>query len=230
MKDSGYKFISTDTNISIRYGIWHPGNKNRTGSAILLGGRGEFMEKYAETTEELNRRGYSVYSVDWRGQGLSTRMLENRHKGYISKYEDYINDLGIFIRNIVKPEAVSPIILLAHSMGAHIALRYIHDHPGVIERAVLTAPMIDIMTTPSLRSPAEFIARILTRTGMGHVYTIGSGDYSPSRVKFEGNRLTSDPERFMDAPAAIAGNPDLAIGGATYGWLSATFDSIAILK
>lgn len=225
-----FDYIYTDTDISIRYGIWHPGNKKPTGSVILLGGRGEFMEKYAETIAELNQRGYSVYSLDWRGQGLSTRMLQNRTKGHVGKYEDYINDLDVFIRNIVTPEALSPIILLAHSMGAHIALRYIHDRPGVIERAVLTAPMIDILTTPSLRGPAEFITRVLTGTGMGHVYTLGSGDFSPSRVKFEGNRLTSDPERFMDASRAIADNPDLAIGGVTYGWLSATFDSIGILK
>ncbi|MFC1515748.1 alpha/beta fold hydrolase [Thermodesulfobacteriota bacterium] len=229
MKDP-FNYTSTDTHISIRYGIWHPENKKRTGSIILLGGRGEFMEKYAETIEDLNRRGYRVYSFDWRGQGLSTRMLENRHKGHVGKYEDYLSDLDIFIRDIVKPEAVSPIILLAHSMGAHIALRYIHDHPGVIERAVLTAPMIDILTTPSLRRPAEFITRVLTKVGIGHVYTVGSGDYSPPRVKFEGNRLTSDPERFMDAPSAIAENPDLAIGGVTFGWISATFDSIHILN
>jgi lysophospholipase len=225
-----FDYIYTDTNISIRYGIWHPGSENRRGSVILLNGRTEFMEKYAETIGELNHRGYSVYGLDWRGQGLSTRMLRNRHKGHVRKYEDYIKDLEIFIRDIVTPEALSPIILLAHSMGAHIALRYIHGHPGVIERAVLTAPMIDILTRPSLRIPAESITHFMARIGMGHVYTIGSFDYSPFRVKFEGNRLTSDPERFMDAQTAIAFNPDLAIGGVTYEWLSATFDSIGILK
>ena len=44
-----------------------------------------------------------------------------------------------------------------------------------------------------------------------------------------GNELTSDPVRFMDAKTTITKNPDLALGGATYGWLSATLKSIDIL-
>ncbi|MGD2151177.1 MAG: alpha/beta hydrolase [Desulfobacterales bacterium] len=52
-------------------------------------------------------------------------------------------------------------------------------------------------------------------------------DYTVER--FKGNRLTSDPERFLDENKAISENPDLALGGVTYGWLSATFDSIDIL-
>jgi len=47
--------------------------------------------------------------------------------------------------------------------------------------------------------------------------------------KFNGNDLTSDFERFTDAKKAIKINPNLALGGATYGWLSATLKSTDIL-
>jgi len=228
-KFSPYDFLKTPDNLSIRYGIWCSQKEKKRGSVILLSGRTEFMEKYTETIGELNQRGFDVYSFDWRGQGLSTRMLANRHKGFVENYDNYINDLDMFVSKIVQSEAISPIVILAHSMGGHIALRFIHDHPEIADRAVLVAPMIDIFTSPFSRWLARPIVWASDKAGLDHTYAIGSGDYDPDDEKFEGNRLTSDPERFKDKKTEIAENPDLALGGVTYGWLAATFESIDIL-
>lgn len=226
-KSSVYDFIATSDNQFIRYGIWYSHKENKRGSVILLNGRREFMEKYAETIRELNQRGFDVYSLDWRGQGLSSRMLANRHKGFIKNYNNYLNDLNLFVSKIVQPDAANPLVILAHSMGGHIALRFIHDHPKLVDKAVLVSPMIDILTSPLPGWFVRLIAWIATKAGLDHAYIIGSGDYTVE--KFKGNRLTSDPERFMDENRAIKENPDLALGGPTYGWLSTTFESIDIL-
>ncbi|MBU0699483.1 MAG: alpha/beta hydrolase [Proteobacteria bacterium] len=222
--------MTTRDNYFLRYGIWRCDQIKRRGTVILLGGRTEFMEKYAETIGALKHRGFDVYSFDWRGQGLSSRELPNRHKGFVKTYGRYVDDLAMFVENIVKPEAVSPFIILAHSMGGHIALRYLHDYPGVIERAILVSPMIDILTSSFPRWLVRLITRLAAKAGQNHAYVIGSGNYSAEDEIFEGNRLTIDPRRFLDAKRAIAKNPDLALGGVTYGWLAATFASIDILK
>ena len=193
----------------------------------MLNGRREFMEKYSETIEELNHEGFNVYSFDWRGQGLSSRMLANRHKGFIDDYDVYLSDLDVFVTKIVKSESVHPLIIIAHSMGGHIALRFMHDHPDVADMAVLTSPMIDIFRSSLSRDFVKLITRIAIKTGFSHSYTIGSGDYTDE--KFKGNELTSDPVRFADAKKAITKNPNLALGGATYEWLSATLKSTDIL-
>lgn len=185
------------------------------------------MEKYLETIEELNQEGFNVYSLDWRGQGLSSRILANRHKGFIDDYDVYLDDLNLFVTKIVMPESFHPLIIIAHSMGGHIALRFMHDHPDVVDMAVLTSPMIDIFGSSLSRKFVKLIARMAIKTGFSHSYTIGSGDYTVE--KFKGNELTSDPVRFTDAQNAIIKNPDLALGGVTYGWLSATLKSIDIL-
>ncbi len=227
---AGYGFFTTHDNLSIRYAHKHSGAGEKRGSVVLLGGRKEFIEKYEETAGELNLRGYDVYAVDWRGQGLSSRMLENRHKGHVEDYGDYIRDLRHYYRAHVKPFAKGPIHLMAHSMGGHISLRYLREHPGDFQCAVLTAPMVDIETFPPL--PGK-VARFITARGVkgdGRVsYAVGFGDYNPERVRFAGNRLTSDPGRFRDEITKIRENPDLALGGVTYGWLDASFRSIDIL-
>jgi len=226
---SPFGMMTTSDNYSLRYGIWRSDKAASRGTVILLSGRTEFMEKYAETISELQQRGFDVYSFDWRGQGLSSRMLSNRHKGFVKTYDDYISDLTVFVDKIVRPQAVSPLIILAHSMGGHIAMRYLHKHQGAIERAILVSPMIDILTSPFPRWFARGITRMAGQAGWDKGYAIGSGGYSTEDEKFEGNLLTSDPVRFMDEKRAIQENPDLALGGVTYGWLSATFESIDIL-
>ena len=225
--DIGYFTAFDDT--SIRFGVWDCKAKAKKGSVILLGGRKEFMEKYEDTIAELNQRSLDVYSLDWRGQGLSTRTLSDRHKGFVKDFKDYTEDLSYFIHNVVKPGAVSPLIILAHSMGGHIALRFIHDYPQLVDNAVLTSPMIDINVPHVPGWLVRSISRLAVKNGLGHIYSIGSEGYSASKKKFEGNRLTSDPVRFMDEHRAIESNPDLALGGVTYGWLAAAFDSIDLL-
>jgi lysophospholipase len=224
---SPYDYMATADNQSLRYGIWYSPKEKQKGSILLLNGRREFMEKYSETIDELNQMGFNVYSFDWRGQGLSSRMLANRHKGFIDDYDVYLNDLDLFVTKIVKPESVHPLIIIAHSMGGHIALRFMHDHPEVAEMAVLTSPMIDIFESSVSKGLVKLITKIAIKAGLSHFYTIGSGDYTDE--EFKDNNLTSDPVRFTDSKNAIINNPDIAIGGATYGWLSATIKSIDIL-
>ncbi len=229
-RGSSFDRMTTSEGHFIRYGIWPCQKEKKLGSVLLLNGRSEFMEKYAETIGELNQRGFDVYSFDWRGQGLSTRMLANRHKGFIQNYTVYLNDLEMFFTKIVQPMAIRPFVILAHSMGGHIALRFIHNHPDIQGKAILVSPMIDLFRSSLSRRFIRFITRVAVNSGSANSYIIGSGDYLLNRKKFKGNRLTSDPERFMIDKKAIEKNPDLALGGVTYGWLSATFESIDILN
>jgi lysophospholipase len=225
---ASYDFMKTSDKRAIRYGIWYGQKEPRRGSILLLNGRREFMEKYTETIGELIERGFDVYSMDWRGQGLSTRMLADRHKGFIEDFDVYLNDLKLFVSNRVIPNAIGPVMILAHSMGGHMALRFIHDHPGMADRMVLTAPMIDIFGSSLTRWGARFISRAANKAGFNRTYVFGSG--IDTDEKFEGNNLTSDPVRFMATAKKIEENPDLALGGVTFGWVSAALKSIDILR
>ena len=43
------------------------------GICVLLNGQTEFIEKYFEVIDELRGRGFTVATMDWRGQGGSSR-------------------------------------------------------------------------------------------------------------------------------------------------------------
>jgi lysophospholipase len=115
-------------------------------------------------------------------------------------------------------------------MGGHIALRFLHDHPTAVSRAVLTAPLIDIIPSPYPRWIAIILTRLAVNTGFTHAYVLGAKYRNPFDQAFQGNPLTSDPCRFGFDKQAITDNPDLALGEPTFGWVAATLDSIAMLK
>jgi lysophospholipase len=212
----------------LRYGIWPTRKKPSRGGILLLNGRKEFLEKYGEVISELNHRCLDVFSMDWRGQGLSARPLPDRMKGHIDSFDTYLADLEHFMEGIVLPACRAPLLLMAHSMGGHLALRYLHRHPPVVERAILVAPMIDIRIRP--------LTRILLRKMVGWHRRWGDRSipgYKGSQAlgrSFDGNRLTSDPRRFRREQELIRRNPHLAVGGVTWGWMAAAFASIDELE
>jgi len=215
---------------AIRNALWSPRGKNPLGSVVLLGGRKEFLEKYTETAADLNQRGFVVFGFDWRGQGLSSRMLPDRLKGFVRNYDDYVQDLEEFFQRVVQPVAVRPIYLLAHSMGGHVALRYLHRQPPGFDKAVLVAPMLDINTKPFPRWLVKGLVWLGHRIGSDEALVPGSDKRTNFDRPFEGNALTADPRRFAMEKNAVAQNPDLALGGVTFAWLSATFASIAHIR
>jgi len=119
--------------LKIRYDRYACGEKVCRGTIVLLGGRSEFIEKYREIVDQLLARNMNVATFDWRGQGLSDRMLPNRYKGYVASYDDYLQDLTNFMDKCVPKQEGKPVLILAHSMGGHIALRYLHDNPGRVQ-------------------------------------------------------------------------------------------------
>ena len=212
----------------LRGAVWEQPAGEPTGTALLLGGRTEFIEKNLEATEELLKRGYKVWTLDWRGQGLSQRALDDRDKGHIENYQQFLDDLALFVERFVVPEAKRPLVLLAHSMGGHISLRYLHDNPGRFAAAAFSSPMVDIQPTGLKRLAVKALANVGAALSP-ESYVCGTGPYSDKDRRFEGNILTSDRMRFEGMVAQIDEERKLALGGPTFGWLEATYESVATL-
>lgn len=210
----------------LRAMVWPVGWR---GTVLLLHGRREFCEKHFETVADLQDRGFAVATLDWRGQGLSVRPLLDRQRGYIDTFDTYIKDLHYFFDH-TRQHLPKPYRLLAHSMGGHIALRFLADRVPEVAGSVLVAPMTGIALGALPEGLARAIVGTACRLGFGDAYAPLQGPYTESERHKEADLLSSDPDRLEDEILACRQTPGLALGGVTYGWLRAAFQSITRLR
>ena len=215
--------IGTPDRAALRFARWD--STSGRGTVCVFGGRGEFIEKYFETVNDLRRRGFAVATMDWRGQGHSSRQLPDPGKGHVDSFSEYETDLAAFMQQVVLPNCPAPYFALTHSMGGAILLRAAHSGQRWFERAVLVAPMIDL---PGLRAsgPMRLLFRALHRAGLGHSYVPGGNVDRSRRRRFAGNPLTSDPRRYARNVGIVDQHPTLGIGSPTVAWLDAAFETI----
>jgi len=204
------------------------GPPGAAGWCAVCPGYTEFIEKYLEVVGELRDRGFGVVVHDWRGQGLSSRLVADRHKGHVESFDLPVADLRAVWAATGLGERVGTV--LAHSMGGHIALRAMAAEPGLVDRAVLTAPMMGVIGAGMPETLARAVLTAAGALGLSRRYVIGGAGYDVARKPFEGNRLTRDPERFARMHRLIAANPDLAVGDPTMGWVREAFRSIALTR
>jgi lysophospholipase len=213
--------LRTPDGVTLRTARWAP-PPGRKGTVCIFHGRGEFIEKYYETVRDLRDRGFAVATFDWRGQGLSDRMLSDRHKGYVRSFAQYDTDLESFMREIVLPDCPPPYFALCHSTGAAVLMRAAARGERWFDRMVFTAPLIRLARLP-LGRLAPLVVRTLRYLGLGGMYIGGRHGQVVAMQPFVGNILTSDPVRYARVAAVIEAEPDLAIGGPTVAWTDAAF-------
>lgn len=200
----------------LRYALWNARGPSR-GTILLLTGRGEFIEKYAtEVVGELIDRGFAVAAIDWRGQGLSDRLLPDHDAGHIDSFATYIADLKLFVETIVAPDAARPVIALCHSMGGHILMRYLAEHGAApMSAAVIVSPMTGLQRETFLRSILMLMPEM---AAIEHRYLFGTGPFVFLARDFHSNHVTHDERRYRWTEAWFQADPRLSLGGPTVGW------------
>lgn len=224
----------------LRAAVWDvPEGTTPRGICVVLPGLTEFLEKYDETANELTARGLTVVSLDWRSQGASERNRSGNRAGHVTSFDEYDADMGAIVMQSVEPMQKNlialgrpplPVIALAHSMGAHILLRFMHEHKRRFAGAVLTAPMLGLQTgkySPQFTQWLTFVLNI-RRPSSQLIYTVEDRD--PLHLPFEGNLVTSDRDRYERNREYLKAQPFLRIHGPTFGWLGAAFRSLQRLE
>ncbi|WP_448585914.1 alpha/beta hydrolase [Thermaurantiacus sp.] len=200
-------------------------------AALVLGGRADFLEKWADPLAALHGLGLRILAFDWRGQGGSGREAGNG-AGHITSFDRWLDDLDR-VAAFAAAELAGPWVAVAHSMGAHLLLRWLaegRDRLG-LAAAVLTAPMVDLAMPRLTRRLAVAVAKAKVRRGRGTDFAWGQKPWGPGRASRARMALLSgDRERFLDEARWVAANPALGLGGVSWGWLAAADTSIRALR
>ncbi|MFC3627988.1 alpha/beta fold hydrolase [Paracoccus angustae] len=213
-------WVRADDGKRLRLAHWAAGADSR-GGVLLFPGRTEYVEKYAGVAQSLNAGGYHVLAVDWRGQGLSDRLLPDARLGHVGQFSDYGRDVAEVVRTATAMDLPRPWHLLAHSMGGCIGLAALHRGLPVAS-AAFSAPMWGINLRQMPHGVAVGIAYLAGRLGRGARPAPGSGGALGTYVldeSFSANLLTADPDEWCRMVREAAAWPDLTLGGASFDWV-----------
>ena len=209
-------WLTTEDGVRIRIGAW---DKGANGTVLLFPGRTEYIEKYGQAVGDLQARGYATLVVDWRGQGLADRLLDDPAAGHVMHFTDYQHDVRAMVTAARELNMPEPFYLMSHSMGGCIALRSLIE--GIdVKAAAFSAPMWGILIAAPMRPLALGIAWASSGLGFGHKYTPGtSADSYVVTAPFEGNLLTTDPDMYAYMQDQARAHPQLPLGGPNMNWL-----------
>ena len=115
LEPSGFVWGSLPTRDGARLRWGHlPANEPRA-ECVLVGGFAECIEKYFETISDLAVRRYSVWCLDWRGQGGSARPRRLPSRPRPRHFDRDASELASFTERL--PAKRLPRLLIGHSMG-----------------------------------------------------------------------------------------------------------------
>src|SRR6478672_9436416 len=120
MSEEHSSFIDAD-GIEVALRRWPV--ENARGAVVVAHGASEHSGRYGRFAEALNAAGWSVYALDHRGHG---RTADSSGRGVTGPrgMDGVLDDLDDVVRSAHDAVGDGPVVLLGHSMGSIIALRY----------------------------------------------------------------------------------------------------------
>ncbi|WP_375502212.1 alpha/beta fold hydrolase [uncultured Jatrophihabitans sp.] len=208
-----HTFVDAD-GVTIGYREWTPDGAARA-TVVIAHGASEHSGRYARVASTLTAAGFSVLAVDHRGHGLTSAstgagLLGPRGMAGVLDDLDHVVSL-----------ATGPVLLLGHSMGSVIALRYAETHPDALTGLVLSGP-IGVM--PGVEVALQQLQGALDG-GLADtpVESLGpfNEEFEPARTPYDWlSRSDAEVDAYVADPWCGDQNP------LTYGYLAAVLSGV----
>lgn len=197
------------------------------GSILFQCGRADVFEKYLESFASWHAEGWSVTSLDWRGQGGSGRLSADARVGHVDDFGRWVSDL-----EAAWPEwranRPGPHVAMGHSMGGHLLLQAMLERAIRPDAAVLVAPMTGLRGPIGARW-AEPLVRFMRNRGDPARAAWKAGD-RPGPKQDRQAILTSDRSRYEDEQWWYQQAPDIKLGPPSWSWLSQAYASTRVQR
>lgn len=219
-----WESFEPEEGIELRTGRFENPPTNPKGVVIVVPGYTAPLEMLSRSINQFHANGFLTYGFEYRGQGLSTRLLTNPEKGHVEDYAVLAADLSKFIESVARPDL--PLNVYAISQGAHITMRMAGDGLADADNYALIVPMAKIFTGEFPYGVARVIGAVLTYTGLGEVFAPGRGPWDIANVNFgSATECNANPKKAQLRDALFALDERKRVNGPTARWVHETINS-----
>lgn len=207
----------------IRFGSVFPDDGAPDAIILTLQGLREPTEKYFEFAHWCLENNFAFWMMDWMGQGKSGRYLKNPQKRHSAGFDEDLEDFHHMIENYIRYAAVSPkkgkipLVMLGHSMGGNLGLRYLCRNPEIFSCAAFSAPMTGILAFHYAPQQLGAMAAANMSLLAGESYVPGGSDWPNKNEKLI--NLSSDPVRVGLQDFWFDHDEELRCGDVTFRWV-----------
>lgn len=106
---------------------------------VILHGYCEHSQRYHHVVEAFTQAGLSCYLLEHRGHGRS-----EGPRAAVKRFDDYLDDLDIYLRGVRERHGDKPLFLLGHSLGGLIAATYVLKRQPSFAGVVLSSPYLGL--------------------------------------------------------------------------------------
>jgi alpha-beta hydrolase superfamily lysophospholipase len=183
---------------------WMPAGPPRA-AVVILHGLGEHSGRYEHVGAHLAGSGLAALAVDLRGFGQS-----EGKRAFVEEFADYYADVQVAIDRAA--ELAVPVVLLGHSLGGLVALRFLQDREGA-QFLILSSPSLDAEIPTAKRVAARLLRRILPSLAIPNGITADQLSRDPA----VGEAYFSDPLVETKTTAGLGGASLAAMAAARAG-------------
>ena len=123
---------------------------------IVVHGLGEHSGRYLNVVNYFCPRGFAVFGYDHRGFGKSAGT-----RAYTDSIEDFLDDLDTFVQQVRGRAPGKPLVVVGHSMGGLIVLRWAATRDPVVDAVVSSGAALEV--SPPVPAAKRFAARVFSK-------------------------------------------------------------------
>lgn len=144
------------------YQAWLPDGKVKA-VFLIIHGLGEHSGRYGNLVDYFVPQGYALYGFDNLGHGKSGGEREVIHR-----FEDFTENITIFVNMIKAEQPDMPIFIYGHSMGGLIVTWYLIDNQQKFTAAIISAPLIRVPSniTPMTITVGKILSTLAPKAGI----------------------------------------------------------------
>ena len=181
---------ATSDGLELFWQSWRP--QQPLGTIVLIHGLAEHSGRYSATAEYFARHGWAIYACDLRGHGLSPDG-HNPGRVHVDDFDDYARDVDAILSLARERYPDLPCVILGHSMGGLISLRYAIRYPDALDGAVISSPGLGAHPDAQPPKLLELAVRVLSWLSPRSLFP----------TDLDSNAISRDPEvvrAYIDDP------------------------------